>query len=170
MAIPDFRPINTATLCWSAKTQPLAQLNIASWLLDVQSLTAKLKNKYPDFTVKVQQEMTAKPHPNEAIFFAQLSPNIAYHHREVLLFGNDKPRVYARSVIPKTTATQGLLSLKNKPLGEALFNHPQLQRYQVEFAKTADNIWGRRTVFGFNHVPVLVYEFFLDVKTTKGIC
>lgn len=157
MVVPDFDK-----LIWSSNSEQLSALVVKDWLLDKQSLTAKLKAMHGDFKVQVLNKQPAKPNNSEAKFFTELPSNTNYQRREVLLLGSAKPLVYARSLIPNTTSTKTLINLSNKPLGEVLFERGKLRRDAIEFASSKIGVWGRRSAFDFNGVCVLVCEFFLD--------
>lgn len=144
-------------LVWSKNTKEFAHLEIADWLLDEGSLTAKLKQQYPDFKVELLSQIQATPYDNE---IELLSDNEIYTIREVILWGNNTKQVYARSVIPKVQSLNFLRALGNKPLGEVLFTHPDIQRHQMQFSRYNQH-WGRRSIFGLSGVELMVSEFFL---------
>ncbi len=101
--------------------------------------------------------------------------------RHVQLLCNERPWVFARTIIPRSTLTgheRRLARLGARPLGAALFADPTMERGDVEivrltprhalFELTAanvghapDEIWGRRSVFRLSGKPLLVCEMFL---------
>ncbi len=101
--------------------------------------------------------------------------------REVHLLCDDRPRVFARTLIPPTTLqgrARRLTRLGSRPLGEVLFTDPEAVRGPVEIARIragerlhrrafggagepAEAIWGRRSVFHLLGRPLLVCEIFL---------
>jgi len=96
--------------------------------------------------------------------------------REVLLCCNDKPLVYARTVIPSTTiqgAQRLYANMGNRPLGAMLFADRTMRREAVQvgmlsaeheangYAETDEPVWGRRSVFRVAGKPLLVSEYFL---------
>jgi len=81
--------------------------------------------------------------------------------REVSLYGDNQPVVFARSVIPKNAKTDSIMRIGNKPLGEILFTDPNTLREPIEVTFQND-IWGRRSVFVMNNSRILVSEFFLE--------
>jgi chorismate--pyruvate lyase len=101
--------------------------------------------------------------------------------REVLLYCDDKPQVFARSLLPLSSLTgaeQALADLGSQSLGQVLFNNPSLERKVIEIAefdltssvgKLADNLqlnithalWGRRSIFVLENKPLMVAEVFL---------
>lgn len=98
--------------------------------------------------------------------------------RQVLLYCNEVPWVYARTVIPLTSLRgplRGLTRLGNKPLGAVLFANRTMRRSAIEVTRLMPQhpchaavqhagkeiIWGRRSVFHLHNRPLLVSEFFL---------
>ncbi|WP_448547045.1 chorismate--pyruvate lyase family protein [Thalassotalea fusca] len=153
--------------------------NLRDWLLDRQSLTKRLIASSERFRVQVlgQQVTTCAPHEaNEDILVGE-----AVIAREVLLFCDEVPHVFARSLLPlrSLTGNQSELSrLGNESLGQVLFNHPDLKRKCIEVAdfdvnthlssilkhfdlKAAQALWGRRSVFMIEQKPLMVAEVFL---------
>jgi chorismate-pyruvate lyase len=122
------------------KNYPNIPKNVENWLSDDSSLTAKLKNIYPNFNVKVINESVA----NDTLT------------REVNLCDDGVPLVYAISKIPQNCLN--LQNLGNKPLGEILFKNGK--RVDISIAKNGDN-WGRKSIFEFENEKVVVCEFFL---------
>jgi chorismate--pyruvate lyase len=150
--------IKTKHLNWGAVCDFSIPEQVEHWLTDEQSLTAKLKQKFSDFSLRVCSQETTQPHSHET---ALLGDNQVYIAREVLLFGNQNPVVFARSIVPITPDTEALLSIGSKPLGEVLFNDSSIQRQSLQITQ-AQNIWGRRSIFKFKNSKILVSEFFLD--------
>ncbi len=151
--------IDTRNLVWQDLTLiQKAPAAVQLWLDDNTSLTTKLKQQFPDFSVHVlsQQELTPHVHEIEAINAHQ-----AYTIREVELLGNGKVMVFARSVIPLTDDTQEILNIGSKPLGEILFNDPSIKRGPMQITQI-DNIWGRRSTFTIGETKLLVSEFFME--------
>ena len=134
--------------------------HIVNWLLDDQSLTAKLRNKYSDFKVSVISQKQAKPYGCELKLLGVKS-NITFIVREVELIGSGKPVVIARSLIPLTEDTNEILKIGTKPLGEMLFNDPEVKRGHLEIGST-NNSWARRSTFKIKKTKLLVSEIFLE--------
>ena len=104
------------------------------WLLDSGSLTQRLKSMCSkQFRVRVLRHDWGIPSSSEQEFL-QCSSEMA-SIREVLLYVDDYPAVFARSVLPGSSLTgenRELLKLGERPLGEFLFNQPSLRRGQIE--------------------------------------
>lgn len=168
-------------LRWINKKQSISAdipAHIASWLFDPESLTARLiTNCGGRFSVKLLSVKRCTPTPDEiqALKLRYRSHAII---RQVLLYCDDTPWVYARTVIPMTSlrgSLQGLVKLGTKPLGAVLFADKTMQRSQIEVTvlnhqhpcyswtgfKGKRDIWGRRSVFRLSNKPLLVSEFFL---------
>ncbi|MGX5915407.1 chorismate--pyruvate lyase family protein [Aliidiomarina sp. Khilg15.8] len=150
---------------------------LMAWLLDPDSLTAKLKTLYPDFAVRLLSHEPAVPAPSERILTGADRP---FQAREVVLQSADTPLVFARSLIPDNTcsAASALNNLGNQPLGEALFEREdvdigpisvcrfkadsQMALYNQELTGERRELWGRRRLFTLDSQPVLVAEVFLS--------
>lgn len=107
-----------------------------------------------------------------------MDSDCSYVVREVLLYGQQTPWVFARSLLPETLCEgehMGLSSLGNKPLGSLIFNDPRFIRqpfqitridsdnklYQQLQLSTGESLWGRRSVFLFQKCKLMVAEIFL---------
>ena len=152
---------------------------LRDWLLDKGSLTQRLKTAYPDsFRVQVIRHEWGLPTASERHFLTMNEHEIA-SIREVVLYGGEQPRVFARSILPASSLTGSnrcLLHLKQRPLGEFLFSQPSLQRGPIEITMLPANTfnphlpvnytpeqeaWGRRSLFFLSEKPISVCEFFL---------
>ena len=162
--------------------------DIAWWLFDANSLTARLMAACQGrFRVEVISQGWQRPMLNEEQCL-KIRANRHALVRQVYLYCNDTPWVFARTVIPHTTLSgkeKHLAHLQNKPLGAVLFAEPTMRRSEVEVAEIkpgqrlfhtatakldADpkSIWGRRSVFYLHDKPLLVSEIFLpDIPTIK---
>lgn len=164
-------------------TTPLDN-EIKSWLFDTGSLTARLiKHCNNNFSVKVISVKSSTPTPDEkkALGLASRSQALI---REVLLYCNDRPVVYARTIIPVSSlrgALRGLALLGSRPLGAVLFADNSMQRKPVEVTalkkghkcyswtqyQGKEIIYGRRSVFVLKGEELLVSEFFLPDLLNK---
>jgi len=160
------------------------------WLVDESSLTARLQERYTDFYVQPLSQQTAKPICDEAAVL-KLKQAATSHIREVLLFGDEQPVVYAHSVLPHASlrgAWVKLGRLGNQPLGAALFGNSRVKRTPLSYKKLSKNhvlyqqaikhlsqsqsstssiskpptyLWARRSIFSLNCAKILVTEVFL---------
>lgn len=155
--------------------------NMACWLFDPASLTARLVVASDgNFRVRVMNQSWGTPLWNESKRLGMRERQVALI-REVFLYCNDEPWVFARTVIPRTTLTgkeNYLANLGSKPLGAVLFADPNMRRDQFEVTCLQDGdllyahasqlanskpteIWGRRSAFYLSDKPLLVNEIFL---------
>ncbi len=133
---------------------------VSKWLLDSQSLTYKLKDKYSDFKVNVLSQEQNSPYECELKLLGS-STNLNIIVREVELLGSQKPVVNARSLIPLTDETRDILKIGSRPLGEILFNDPEIKRGHLEVG-SFNNSWARRSTFTIGKTTLLVTEIFLE--------
>ena len=80
------------------------------WIRDDQSLTQKLKKRYPDFRVEVHKQEESVIYNHE---INPLGNEKNFIIREVSLYGDNQPVVFARSVIPKNTETDSIMKIAN---------------------------------------------------------
>jgi chorismate--pyruvate lyase len=164
--------------------------SVRPWLLDKGSLTERLISASGgNFRVERISQGWQVPTADEAMLL-HLKPRQVALVREVFLWCNDEPWVYARSVIPKTSldGSLGFLrKLKNSALGGLLFKDPFLQRSAFEVAAiqlpcdtipftSNEMVFGRRSLFHLKRQPLLVAEIFLPscqltnkVNQPKGV-
>lgn len=164
---------------------PTIPYALHSWLTVPGSLTRHLQQQFRHFRVQVLAEGWGRPLRREAAIL-QIPPYQQVWMRIVLLYGNDQPRVYARTIIPpQSMAHLGykIRHLANQSLGEFLFCHPRMQRSQFQLmqltrqqqqdllpaelanAKTGlhpERLWGRSSIFTLGQHPLLVSEYFLE--------
>ena len=87
--------------------------------------------------------------------------------REVVLYGNTKPMVFARTIIPNTTIEKGfaeLGTLGKSPLGDILFKKDIFTKENVSYASFEYKkkvFWGRKTKYTVKNLPFSVMEVFL---------
>ncbi|MCO4798424.1 MAG: chorismate lyase [Colwelliaceae bacterium] len=158
-----------------------SQLNIylQDWLLDPSSLTARLKKHCQEFRVQVLGQSIEDCSTEESNEDIAAGEKVLV--REVMLFCDDKPQVFARSLLPLRSLTgneKQLAELGSQSLGQVIFNHPNLKRKGIEVASfdnhsTVANLanyyelsysellWGRRSVFVVDDKPLMVAEVFL---------
>lgn len=168
---------------WQAITRASQQQipqPLHDWLIDTGSLTAKLRRTCKHFAVHLIEQTQRSAHPQEAELL-ELDVQDRLLDREVQLYCNDRPVVYARSLIPIKAISdrfKDLDALGEKPLGEKIFSDPQLSRSPIEwsiltpghrhFQHACENvsphpdcIYGRRSLFYGAVKPIMISEFFL---------
>jgi chorismate--pyruvate lyase len=108
---------------------------LKDWLLDEGSLTARLKSHSNHFQVKVIGEQQQFCSAAEACDLIKVGEPVLV--REVLLYCDNLPQVFARSLLPIASLTgeeQILANLGEQPLGQVLFNNASLQRLRLELS------------------------------------
>lgn len=154
---------------------------LSKWLFDQSSLTERLIHACSgSFSVQVLEQGWGHAMLNEANLL-DMRPSSYAWVRQVHLLCNNKPWVFARTVIPPHTLRgkqRRLTRLGKKPLGAVLFADKSMQRTEMEIAcitqdqhlyrlathhlaQVKQPIWGRRSVFFLNQHPLLVSEIFL---------
>jgi len=173
-------PVTLSGLWRDARSCPLPE-NLQDWLLDPNSLTARLKSQCQQFRVELLGQRVESCQDSEAVTLIPKGEQVLV--REVLLFCDDKPQVFARSLLPLSSLTgseQALANLGTQSLGQVLFNNPSLERQIIEVASfdansavaalakklqlptfTPENLWGRRSIFVLENKPLMVAEVFL---------
>ncbi|WP_407669350.1 chorismate--pyruvate lyase family protein [Paraglaciecola hydrolytica] len=153
---------------------------LRNWLLDTGSLTERLQTHCRDFQVQVLGQRQAEISLEE---IRQLSPNSKpfnladWQVREVILWGDSQPWVFARSILPQALCSAELAGLGNQALGKLIFNDPRFVRQPFEIChisttttttiakalQLSDNrdLWGRRSVFMLDNLAMSVAEIFL---------
>jgi len=159
---------------------PFLASRYRSWLTEKGSLTARLQQNYPDFFVKPVSVSYVKPGVEEALLLHEPG-NAAAQVREVFLYGNGNPVVFAHSVLPRNSLQgewRNLGRLGNKPLGATLFANPKVKRTPFTYKKISAQhalyqasthdmqakpayLWARRSVFSLNCARIMVIEVFL---------
>lgn len=155
--------------------------NLRHWLVGTGSLTSKLIAHSSAFRVQriYQQHDFCWADEFAAIGLIKASK---VHTREVLLRCDDKPMVYAHTILPLNSNAQQwprFKSLGEKSLGSTLFGDPKVKRGVLQFARLPLNhpamrraqhlthyqfkqsLFARRSLFFRNGGVMLVTEVFL---------
>ena len=137
---------------------------ILSWLNEPGSITSRIKS-FSDFKLKLLRDGPGEVDASEddLIISNYRENNI----REVLLYSDEEPLIYAKSVIPLETIRLGLDvlgNLKENPLGDILFSNPEIKKKYMLFAKFESNkkiFYGRKGIYTVKGYPFSVCEIFL---------
>tara|TARA_R110001583_G_scaffold26757_2_gene96256 strand:- start:24520 stop:25089 length:570 start_codon:yes stop_codon:yes gene_type:complete len=178
---PNILPIGALT-SWISETKPVhCQQGITNWLYDHNSLTKKLESQCSHFSVKIKQQVSIKPSNVLSSYFTQEEKVLV---REVFLFCEGIPVVFAQTEIPFSTLTEQqaqLAEIGQQSLGKFLFQDPSMLRGQIEVTEFPDgslfhelaeslqqtakySLWARRSLFYLNNKPLLVSELFLPAS------
>ena len=151
-------------ISYEAMNIQLTNKIIKSWLLEKGPITKRIKSN-EKFELKLLRDDLANVNKLDRSFLGHLSGDIKI--REVILYGNENPIVYAQSIIPVETIDQGLSKLGElgtKPLGDILFEKNIFKKESPVFAKFKDEkniFWGRKTKYNVKNKPFSVMEVFL---------
>ena len=164
---------------WRSPVDVCLPSYLTDWLLDPTSLTARLRANCQQFSVKVLGQQIEPCSIEDACEVVKVGTEILV--REVLLFCDGKPQVFARSLLPLSSLTgeeQQLAHLGEQPLGQVIFSKPNLVRHAIEISELtelssvgklakaltlpeAKTMWGRRSLFYLDDKPLVVAEVFL---------
>lgn len=153
---------------------------LRKWLTCRGSLTGQLKAHCAHFRVHPVATGFAFSHADEHASLHLRTGMLAYV-REVVLMCDQRPVVFAHSVLPCAGLRggwNGITRLGTRPLGEALFNNPRIQREALAYRQidarhplfraarlnhplSTQVLWARRSVFRLNGHLLLVTEVFL---------
>ncbi|MBN7823605.1 chorismate lyase [Bowmanella dokdonensis] len=167
-------PLSLETDWIAPQSIRVPDFHLRNWLLDTGSLTERLQSHCRQFRVQLLGQAPLPLLDNER---EQMGP-VDYLVREVILWGDDRPWVFARSLLPRALCEQDrgeLSNLGEKPLGSILFNDARFERqpFQVTRLSAAHRLqsalklpgtqvlWGRRSVFHYLQWRMMVAEVFL---------
>ena len=143
----------------------LKKQNILEWLNEEGSITAKISSD-SKFKLEILSDDLGIAEDEEYLALDITSEEVRI--REVVLYGDLVPLVYARSIIPSLTSSKGypgLGTIGSKPLGDLLFQSKLFIKTRREFAQfetsSGEVIWGRRTHYLVQGYPLSVMEVFL---------
>tara|TARA_B100000965_G_scaffold403322_1_gene431154 strand:- start:254 stop:745 length:492 start_codon:yes stop_codon:yes gene_type:complete len=137
---------------------------ILSWLNESGSITSRIKS-FSKFKLKLLRDGPGKVDEIEDdLIIANYEEN---NIREVVLYSDEKPLIYAKSIIPIETINLGLGvlgNLKENPLGDILFSDPKIKKKYMLFARFESNkkiFFGRKGIYSVKGYPFSVCEIFL---------
>jgi chorismate--pyruvate lyase len=151
---------------------------LKDWLLDSGSLTERLQSQCTSFHLTLVGQRQSKISLEE---FQQVSAphqqlnQKEWQVREVILWGDNQPWVFARSIIPQRLCESDFVNLNTKPLGQLIFNDKRFKRMPFEVThmcaskvflaqlhiSSEMDLWGRRSAFSFEDLKMSVSEVFL---------
>ena len=138
--------------------------NTRSWLLELGPITERIKAN-GSFKLDLIKDELGEVNELDSDFLGKNIGEIKI--REVLLLSNNKPKVFARSLIPIRTIEKGLSELGelgSKPLGDILFEKEIFKKIETVFAKFSESgnlYWGRKSKYLVEVYPLSVMEIFL---------
>ena len=151
---------------WMSEIKSLEVQNkeIISWLNEHGSITSRIKS-FSNFRLKLLRDGPGEVNAAEddLIITNYKENNI----REVVLFSDEEPFIYAKSILPHETIRLGLDALgnlKENPLGDILYSNPEIKKKYMLFAKFESNkriFYGRKGIYTVKGYPFSVCEIFL---------
>ena len=151
---------------WMSEIKSLEVKNkeIISWLNEHGSITSRIKS-FSNFRLKLLRDGPGEVNAAEddLIITNYKENNI----REVVLFSDEEPFIYAKSILPLETIRLGLSALGNlnkNPLGDILFSNSEIKKKYMLFAKFESNkriFYGRKGIYTVKGYPFSVCEIFL---------
>lgn len=151
---------------WMSETKSLEVQNkeILSWLNESGSITSRIKS-FSDFKLKLLRDGPGEvDSADDDLIISNYKEN---NIREVLLYSDEEPLIYAKSIIPLETIRLGLGvlgNLKENPLGDILFSNPEIKKEYMLFSKFELNkkiFYGRKGIYTVRGFPFSVCEIFL---------
>ena len=151
---------------WMSEIKSLEVQNkeILSWLNESGSITSRIKS-FSDFKLKLLRDGPGEVDAAEDdLIISNYKEN---NIREVLLYSDEEPLIYAKSIIPLETIRLGLGvlgNLKENPLGDILFSNPEIKKEYMLFSKFELNkkiFYGRKGIYTVRGFPFSVCEIFL---------
>ena len=164
---------------------------LPNWLLDSGSLTRRVVQACGEgcFRVRLLHQGWGAPLNSERRLL-RTRRGVMMLIREVELLCDERPWVFARTLIPATSlqrSVRRLTQLGERPLGAVLFSDPKVHRGVTQIARLLpkhplfqaacahvetmpETLWGRRTLFTLSGRPLLVNEIFLPgIPAREGL-
>jgi len=171
-------PIGLAAIWHEPNKQQIPDATLRNWLLDTGSLTERLESYCQDFRVQVlgqQHSEVSIEESQQLTAYSSATAVTKWQVREVILWCNNQPWVFARSIIPEQMCQSEFVDLGNQPLGKLIFNDPRFIRMPFKITQINQNhsiisalklpckqsLWARRSVFQFGGLAMSVAELFL---------
>ncbi|MDX8379140.1 MAG: chorismate lyase [Gallionella sp.] len=157
-----------------------ADNQLTPWLRDTGSLTQRIQQRCAHFCVSNTMSGVSRISRDESALLG-LAPQQRAWSREVFLYADDQPVVFAHStcaLLHLRGAWAEVRNLGNQSLAGVLFSHPQVVRHPLHYKAlhrhhplyrraaaalpaAPDRLWSRRSLFYLHHAPLLVTEVFL---------
>lgn len=137
---------------------------VKSWLLELGPITKRISEK-KNFSLELLKDDVGEVEIQDQRFIDSLAKE--FRVREVLLYGDKIPLVFARTIIPLLTIEKGLAELGKlgtRPLGDILFEKKIFKKEESAYASfelQQDIFWGRKIKYSVNGQPFSVMEVFL---------
>ena len=154
---------------WLLETELHMHLNdeeTLSWLLENSSITQRI-SAMAIFKLEIIRDQLGLTSMDQYLALGLFPQPVRV--REVILSGDNRPMVHAKSIIPFLTSYRGypeLGKIGSKPLGDLIFTSNLFVKQSRVFAPFlqhghASKIWGRRTNYSVQGYPFSIMEVFL---------
>ena len=171
-------PIGISSLWADPEQFTIPSPCLKNWLLNTGSLTERLQSQCRSFhlTLLGQRQAEVTLEEFQHVCFPNQDLNSEeWQVREVILWGDNQPWVFARSIIPLKLCESDFVNLNTKPLGQLIFNDKRFKRMPFEVTNMCSSkdfltrlhipsemdLWGRRSAFSFEGLKMSVSEVFL---------
>lgn len=152
--------------------------SLENWLLDTGSLTERLQAQCQTFhlTLIGQRQAEISLEEFQQVRAPHQRLNLKdWQVREVLLWGDNQPWVFARSIIPQELWDSDFVNLNTQPLGQLLFKDRRFKRMPFKLTNISPSkgflrrlhissegdLWGRHSAFSFEDLKMSVSEVYL---------
>ncbi|MCS3457572.1 chorismate--pyruvate lyase [Aeromonas sp. BIGb0405] len=151
---------------WLAPASAMPPAELAPWLLDTGSMTARLRRHNTHFSLELLGHHHQALTPDEQ----DLLGVVTGLRREVILHGDGGPAVLGWTLFADAALSGAALNqLGEQPLGDRIFGVAPAQRDGLQLARfelmdeagEAGVVWGRRSRLYLNGWPLLVHEVLL---------
>ncbi len=143
--------------------------SLAEWLAYPDSLTERLQDKAGHAKLQVLRQQWERANWWDKQVFHVLEGQVM--HREIVMYANDEPCWYARTIIPEATYQAGssfFNRLQKESLGTLIFNETKIKRLSMVHYPISEQsieyhwlkqwlscsaliLWVRMSVFSFNN-------------------
>lgn len=162
-------------MIWSNDFRLTSTLN--AWIHDKGSMTARMRSVCQHVDIQLIRQSRQPILATEAQYLQVPETSIALV-REVIMFCDAQPWLFARTIVPEeslSTYELGLASLGTTPLGSILFSDEAVSRTDFQYSylspqnpyrqwakqNATDSILARRSQFIKHDNPLLLTEVFL---------
>ncbi|AOR63781.1 chorismate lyase [Pectobacterium wasabiae] len=150
------------TISWFTEPPSVLPEHIGDWLMETSSMTQRLEKYCVQLRVTLCREgfITPQSLGEER---DQLPLDERYWLREVVLYGDDRPWLFGRTIVPQQTldgSGAALVKIGNQPLGRYLFEQKSLTRDYIHTG-CCEGLWARRSRLCLSGHPLLLTELFL---------
>ncbi|KFF67075.1 chorismate--pyruvate lyase [Pectobacterium brasiliense] len=150
------------SISWFTEPPSVLPEHIGDWLMETGSMTRRLEKYCAQLKIILCSEKFITPQVlgEER---EQLPYSERYWLREVVLYGDDRPWLFGRTIVPQQTldgTDSALTKIGNQPLGRYLFGQKALTRDYIHTG-CSEGLWARRSRLCVSGYPLLLTELFL---------